>query len=161
MGVSIHVIRTYEERDAAQVWDLHLQGIQETSARHAEPDWDADVRDVPNIYLRPRSHFWVMEADDGTLAAMIAVKHVDDETAEIKRLRVRRDIRRSGLAQRLVDVAESFCRDEGYAKIVLDTTTLQEPAIKLWEKNGYVRTGERDMREVGGFTLLFFEKVLR
>lgn len=150
-------LRSYEPRDAAEVWDLHMQGIQDTFARHGEADWDADVRDVPGVYLKPGSNFWVLEAADGRLAAMIAVKRIDAGTAEIKRVRVRRDLRRMGLAQRLVDVAEAFCRDQSYARIVLDTTTLQEPAQRLWEKNGYLKTGER---QAGEFRIIDYRKEL-
>ncbi len=153
---SEYSLRTYEPRDAAAVWDLHVQGL--TGTRHSDPKWDDDVRNIPDVYLGPGSCFWVLEAADGRLAAMVAVKRIDTETAEIKRVRVRHDLRRTGLAKRLIDTAEAFCREQGYLQIVLDTSTLQTPAQSLWEKSGYTRTGERD---VGEFTLIFYRKDLR
>jgi len=151
-----YTLRTYEPRDAAPVWDLHIKGL--TGAPHSNPNWDEDVRNVPDVYLHPGCNFWVLEAADGSLAAMLAVRRIDASTAEIKRVRVRSDLRRTGLASRLISAAEAFCRRERYERIVLDTSTLQEPAQRLWERNGYKRTGER---EVGEFTLVFYEKRLR
>ena len=153
---SEYTLRTYEPRDAAGVWDLHVEGL--TGTRHIDPTWDDDVRNIPAVYLGSGSCFWVLEAADGRLAAMLAVRRIDGETAEIKRVRVRRDLRRAGLASRLIASAEMFCRKQGYEQIVLDTSTLQEPAQRLWEKNGYTRTGER---AGGEFTLVFYEKSLR
>ena len=115
------------------------------------------MRNIPDVYLGSGSCFWVLEAADGRLAAILAVKCIDAETAEIKRVRVRSDLRRTGLASRLISAAEAFCRRERYERIVLDTSTLQEPAQRLWERSGYKRTGER---EVGEFTLVFYEKEL-
>ena len=153
---SEYTLRTYEPRDAAGVWDLHVEGLSGTM--HIDPNWDDDVRNVPHVYLRSGCNFWILEAADGSLAAMLAVRRIDAKTAEIKRVRVRRDLRRAGLASRLIAAAEMFCREQGYAQIVLDTSTLQEAAQRLWEKNGYTRTGER---EGGDFTLVLYEKSLR
>lgn len=153
-----YTLRTYERRDAAQVWALHFEGIEEVFGSRMEDERDADVRNVPEVYLSRGAHFWVLESSVRQLVAMLAVKRIDDDTAEIKRLRVRRDLRRTGLAQWLVDAAEVFCRDHGYTRIVLDTTSLQAPAQRLWEKNGFQCTGEQP---AGEFTLFFYEKGLR
>ena len=152
---SEYTLRTYEPRDAAAVSDLHVEGLSGT--RHIDPNWDDDIRNVPDVYLHPGCNFWVLEAADGSLAAMLAVRRIDASTAEIKRVRVRSDLRRTGLASRLISAAEAFCRRERYERIVLDTSTLQEPAQRLWERSGYKRTGAR---EVGEFTLVFYEKEL-
>jgi ribosomal protein S18 acetylase RimI-like enzyme len=152
---SEYTLRTYEPHDAAGVWDLHVEGL--TGTRHIDPNWDDDVRNIPDVYLHPGCNFWVLEAADGSVAAMLAVRRIDASTAEIKRVRVRSDLRRTGLASRLISAAEAFCRRERYERIVLDTSTLQEPAQRLWERSGYKRTGER---EVGEFTLVFYEKEL-
>jgi ribosomal protein S18 acetylase RimI-like enzyme len=72
-------------------------------------------------------------------------------------MRVTAAHRRSGIAQRLLDVAEAFCRQQGYRRIVLDTTERQDAAMRLYEKNGYVLLDER-LR--GGFMAFLYEKEL-
>jgi hypothetical protein len=57
----------------------------------------------------------------------------------------------------MLEGLESSARELDYAGIYLDTTTLQAPAIALYEKNGYKEVG-RGSR--GPFELVIFEKDL-
>jgi hypothetical protein len=52
---------------------------------------------------------------------------------------------------------ESRAEELEYGRLVLDTTTVQRPAVALYTAHGYVRTG---VGSAGPFTVLFFEKVL-
>ena len=61
--------------------------------------------------------------------------------AEIKRMYVRENFRGQGIAQRLLEAAEEFARDAGYAWIYLDTTDEMKAAARLYERSGYVRCG--------------------
>jgi GNAT superfamily N-acetyltransferase len=156
------VLRHYEKRDADQVMALHLEGLRDTGAYYpagAEPGespWDADLKRIEETYLGPGCNFWVIE-DRSRLIAMTAVQRIDDSTAQLKRMRVARDRRRMGLGQALLDAAEQFCRSHGYRRIVLDTTDRQQAARRLYEKNGYGRTGER---RLGEMLMIYYEKRL-
>ena len=151
------VIRTYEPRDRQQVWELHQEGLRDTGALYpgADPKWDDDLRDIEAVYLGEGSHFWVVE-EDGRLIGMTAIVR-EDETARLRRMRVTAARRRKGLGQRLLEIAEDFCRSQGYKSIVLDTTDRQRAAQRLYEKNGYVRTGERPLGEM---RMVFYRKEL-
>ena len=59
--------------------------------------------------------------------------------------------------QAMLDRLEARASELGYNGICLDTTTLQEAAIALFEKNGYREVG-RGKR--GSFDLVIFEKDL-
>jgi ribosomal protein S18 acetylase RimI-like enzyme len=50
--------------------------------------------------------------------------------------------RRQGIARALLRTAEAFCRAAGYTRIVLSTSELQQPAMRLYASSGYrlVRT---------------------
>jgi len=58
-------------------------------------------------------------------------------------MRVTGTRRRKGVATDLLETAEEFCREMGYKRMILDTTEDQTAAHALYEKNGFVRTGER------------------
>ncbi len=150
------VIRTYEARDHQPVWELHQEGLRDTGALYpnADPKWDDDLRDIEGVYLGEGSHFWVAEQAE-RLTGMAAVLREDAETARLRRMRVTAASRRKGLGQRLLEIAEEFCRAHGYRRIVLDTTDRQQAAQRLYEKNGYVRTGERPL---GDMWVFFYEK---
>lgn len=56
---------------------------------------------------------------------------------EIKRMYVRPDVRRSGVADTLLATLENHARGLGYVRLVLETGTMQPEAIALYEKRGY------------------------
>ena len=151
-------VRTYEPRDREQVWALHQEGLRDTGAFYpnADPRWDDDLRRIEEVYLTEGSHFWVAEAGD-RLVGMTAVLREEVETARLRRMRVTAGWRRRGLGQALLEIAEEFCRRQGYRRIVLDTTDRQQAARRLYERNGYVRTGER---QLGEMQMVFYRKEL-
>jgi GNAT superfamily N-acetyltransferase len=151
-------IRTYEPRDQATVWELHMEGIAEMTpggARPAGPQ-DEDLTRIEEEYLGAGSHFWVVEGADG-LVAMAALKRVDESTARLKRMRVTAHWRRKGVAQALLDTVVEFCCRQGYARIVLDTVSTQTAAQQLYKRDGFTRTGERML---GSFRIIDYERHL-
>jgi len=152
------LVRTYEPGDSDAVWTLHQEGLRDTGAFYPDADarWDDDLRRIEEVYLTEGSHFWVAERG-GRLIGMAAVLREDTETARLRRMRVTAGWRRRGLGQALLEVAEEFCRRHGYRRIVLDTTDRQEAARRLYERNGYTRTGER---QLGEMQMVFYRKEL-
>jgi GNAT superfamily N-acetyltransferase len=161
-------IRTYEPRDAEAVWALHVEAQEELGLPYDIPERDGDLRSIPDAYLRTGSHFWVVEAG-GRPIATVAVRREDEEAAQIKRMRVTASHRRQGFGRRLLETAETFCRENGYRRIILDTTHRQEAAQRLYENSGYHRTGERTLDRLGldapnpipGIVIFDYEKDLR
>ena len=56
---------------------------------------------------------------------------------EIRRLAVDRSARRKGVASRLLDEAEEFCRDAGYARTIVWTSNHMSAAIGFLKHRGY------------------------
>src|SRR4029077_23952 len=63
----------------------------------------------------------------------------DVKCAEIKRMYVREKFRGRGVGKRLLAAAENFAREQGYARIYLDTASAMVAAARLYERNGYRR----------------------
>jgi ribosomal protein S18 acetylase RimI-like enzyme len=76
---------------------------------------------------------------------MVGVQKMDDNAAEIRRLRVRGSYRRHGIGTLLMETALAFCRHHGYLKLVLDVRIERGPAIALFEKFGFTLTRSRDI----------------
>jgi GNAT superfamily N-acetyltransferase len=73
-----------------------------------------------------------------SLAGSIALRELfPGDAAEIKRMYVREAYRGQGIAQRLLREAESFARESGYRRIVLDSADSMRAARRLYERNGY------------------------
>ena len=88
-----------------------------------------------------RSDFWLALRNE-TLIGTIALREVDINTAELKRMFVSPELHGTGVGQNLLDTLLAFARARGYKKIVLDTDKLMTRAHRFYEKNGFHRTRE-------------------
>ncbi len=140
---------------------LHVSGMREYGYGEHPPEWDNDLENVIGAYIEPGGTFFVVE-EDGKPIAIGGLKKVDDETGEIKRMRVHPGYRRKGIGSIIVDNLLDFARSKGFKKVVLDTTDRQKPAIELYRKKGFrLKKSERFFyEEMGEFTLLTFELCL-
>jgi ribosomal protein S18 acetylase RimI-like enzyme len=95
---------------------------------------------------------------DGLLVAMGALKRTSpEERAEIKRMRVHPEYQGRGYGQLMLDELEVRARVLGYQTLHLDTSILQIPAQRLYEKNGFREVG-RDSYQ--GLEVILYEKQL-
>lgn len=87
-------------------------------------------------YLPPQGLFIVLERD-GEIIAMGAYKSYDAETAELKRIWTRKDLRRQGLALIVLEELERRALRAGYQKVFLTTGFRQSGAVRLYLSHGY------------------------
>ena len=74
---------------------------------------------------------------DGTVAGTVALKKIDDMTAELKSLYLDKDLRGQGWGSKLMQYAINFANDSGYKTIVLDSMSQYKEALKLYERFGF------------------------
>ncbi|MFU8926695.1 GNAT family N-acetyltransferase [Acinetobacter puyangensis] len=87
-------------------------------------------------YLPPNGLFIVLKRNNDVIA-MGAYKRYDHETAELKRIWSHQELRKQGLAARVVKELEYRALQAGYGKIFLTTGFRQIPAVKLYLSLGY------------------------
>lgn len=143
-------IRLYRPRDYEAVRELfsHAQDDFVQSYLHSEEARDdfndyvegaltRDLADIQRSYLEhPGSNFWVA-AQDGETVGCIGAYQRGHEEVEIRRLAVHRDARRHGIASQLLDHAEAFARDVGYARTIAWTYNHMPGAIAFLRGRGY------------------------
>jgi ribosomal protein S18 acetylase RimI-like enzyme len=145
-------IRSFRATDNAACNALYRDGL--LGGKLAENDTGLDIDDIDSAYMKtPGNHFWVAEDEHGHIVGMIGVQHHEEGTGEIRRLRVKQEVRRRGIGTALVEEALRFCQEKGYLKITLDTFMEREPAIKLFEKFRFRHSRTKD---VHGKELMFF-----
>jgi putative acetyltransferase len=66
-----------------------------------------------------------------------AFKEYDENSAEIKRVFVRKENRRQGLSKQIIRELEQLARDKNYKYAVLETGIKQNEAINLYRNAGY------------------------
>ena len=149
-------LRRYRPADMEAVEYLHVHAIQQTGAYLGRGPWDDDVYAIEEAYLNKQGEFLIGEWD-GVFVAMGALHRTSAERAEIKRMRVRSDYQGRGLGQLILNELEGRARALGYKTLHLDTSVLQVPAQRLYEKNGYREVG-RDVYQ--GLEVILYEKEL-
>ena len=67
-----------------------------------------------------------------------ALKEYEPGTMEVKRMYVPFNNRNRGIATRVLQELENWCRELHYEKCILETGRRQPDAIALYTKNGYI-----------------------
>lgn len=68
-----------------------------------------------------------------------AIKSFDENSMEVKRMFVPENKRSKGIATLVLKELETWANELGFPKCVLETGYKQPEAIRLYEKNGYVK----------------------
>ncbi len=120
--------------------------------------WAEILRYPAEAYRPPLGDFLLVVRDGETIAGGAFMSH-DDETVELKRIWTRPDLRRQGLAKRVVRALEDEAVRLGYARAYLTTGFRQPEATAL-----YISLGYRPLFDVAADPLLYrslpFEKSL-
>jgi ribosomal protein S18 acetylase RimI-like enzyme len=95
---------------------------------------------------------------DGAAAAALALKRLDGEECEMKRLYCRDAFRGLQLGQQLVARLIEDARRRGYRTMRLDTHASMGPAIRLYESFGFLPSPPHN--EPGNACTMFFAKAL-
>ena len=88
-----------------------------------------------------------------------AIKKFDDFSVEVKRMFVSQEKRGNGIAQKIVLELETWAKEMGYKKCVLETGKRQIEAVKFYQKNGFQRI-ENYGQYKGKENSICFEKTL-
>ena len=74
---------------------------------------------------------------DGQPAACGALKVYNETSVEMKRIFVRSEFRRQGLASQIMKTLEKLAIEQGFAYAVLETGAEMKDAIRFYQKIGY------------------------
>ncbi|HEY7127345.1 MAG TPA: GNAT family N-acetyltransferase [Ktedonobacterales bacterium] len=143
-------LRRYTPADQEAVEALHVLAMQQTGAYLGRGPWDDDVYAIEAVYLQQQGEFLIGECD-GLFVAMGALKRTTPERAEIKRMRVQAEYQGRGYGQRILEALEARARTLGYRVLHLDTSILQLPAQKLYEKHGFREVGRDRYKQAHPF----------
>lgn len=100
-----------------------------------------ELRELATHFAMAGGALWVADRQ-GCVIGMAAVRPIhQDATWEICKVYVTRTARGTGLAHRLLDMAEAHARAQAAQRLVLWTDTRFETAHRFYEKRGFVRQG--------------------
>jgi putative acetyltransferase len=122
-----------------------------------------DLRDLmqPETSFSQNGIFWVVDDHFSQIGASCAVEITSDGDAELHRLYVRPDMRRTGIAQYLLARAEDFAAERGAGRITLWTDTRFETGHAFYRRAGYEQQAQsRTLADISHSTEFLFEKKL-
>jgi len=99
-------------------------------------DFEGWLDSLPGPYAPPHGRLLVVRYG-GESAGCVALRSLDDETGEVKRLYVRTQFRGRGLARALVQALIDASREIGYTRLCLDTHETMIPAQQLYRSFGF------------------------
>lgn len=99
-------------------------------------NYDEELRHLEGKYGLPDGRLY-LALQDGAPAGCIALRKLDAERCELKRLYVRPAFRGRGLARLLTEQIIRDARAIGYRRILLDTLPFLENAIHLYRSLGF------------------------
>jgi putative acetyltransferase len=171
-GAAGLVIRPYASGDHAAVRALVIainRELAPAAMRAAFEDYIArslseEIDRIPEYYGERRGGFFVA-LDGDALVGCFGLEGLNVDAAELRRMYVRRDRRRIGIAEAMLRRAEELCRESGCRRLTLSTSELQQGALALYRKGGYrlvreeVSTAETN-KAIAGLHRFHFEKEL-
>lgn len=107
--------------------------------------------------LRPPRGAFLIARADGALIGCVALRPLDADTGEVKRLWVAPSWRRAGLASRLMAAVETEARALGHRRLRLDTSRHLAEAVAFYHRLGWAPTARYNDNPHAHH---FFEKVL-
>ncbi|MCR4794461.1 MAG: GNAT family N-acetyltransferase [Ruminococcus sp.] len=100
--------------------------------------------------------FWCLTDGDEVIGT-VAVKKLSNEVCELKGMYLFNKYHGQGLGRRLAEAAIDFARKMGFGKMVLDTISTYEKALRLYKKLGFAPTERYNNNEKAD---IFMSKIL-
>lgn len=124
-------------------WALSLE--EGASAAPTFHNVDHELDNLPGVFAPPSGRLLVAELS-GNVAGCIALKPIDEDTCELKRLFVRPSARGGGVGAALVDRVIRDARAIGYKRMILDSHMSMTGAHALYRAAGF-----KDVEPTKGF----------
>ena len=99
--------------------------------------WQAELDGLPGAYAATEGGALLVAAMDGNAVGCVALRQLDDESCEMKRMYVGEAGRGQGVGRVLGEAVIQRAGDLGYAAILLDTSVEQHEAIALYRSLGF------------------------
>ncbi|MEM8781099.1 MAG: GNAT family N-acetyltransferase [Cyanobacteria bacterium P01_G01_bin.49] len=134
-----YLIRDWQANDRLATAKIIETILTEYGLPWQPEEADKDVIEIEQYYYNIGGEFWVIEHQGnivGTAAYYPIIKK--DKAVEIRKMYLLPQVRKQGLGKFLLEQLEIAIKQQGFTKILIETSSLLKEAVILYEKNGYL-----------------------
>lgn len=120
--------------------------------------FDEEVKNLPGAYAPPKGRLLLAQHSDH-LAGCVALRPLEGQICEMKRLYVRPEYRGKGVGRFLVDAIIAEARSIGYERMRLDTVeSSMKDAVAIYRRRGFREIAPYRVYPISG--ILYLELLL-
>lgn len=107
-----------------------------------------DLKQIESFYLESGGNFWGAFID-GKLVGSIALVKFDKRAGAIRKMFVKKEFRgrELNIAQILLEIVITFCRENKIDDLYLGTITVLKAAQRFYEKNDFIKIKKESLPE--------------
>jgi len=119
---------------------LHRSAITGFTLGMSQQEDEADLMAIEQVYLADGGEFLIGFLDD-RLVAMGGFKRLSDTSAELRRMRIERELQGRGYGTQLLRELERRAFQSGIRTMCLETARRRPLTLEFYHKHGYQETG--------------------
>jgi putative acetyltransferase len=133
---NLNILRAESAKDIELVRELFLEYAQSLNFHLCFQDFERELAELPGEYAQPYGLLLLLMSE-GKAAGCVALRKIDGNVCEMKRLYVRPEFRGKGLGKKLTLAVIDEAKKIGYRFMRLDTVSSMREAIKLYQLLGF------------------------
>jgi putative acetyltransferase len=150
-------IVVHSEEEYAAAGKLFMEYAQWLSIDLSFQHFEEELKELKEMY-NPKVGGIILCKEENNYVACVALRRIDNETAELKRMYVQPAQQHKGIGKQLLLNAVQLAENCNYKFIRLDTLNTMAPAMNLYRQNGFYEIPPYYFNPQT--TAVFFEKKL-
>jgi putative acetyltransferase len=131
------IIRTARNADAERVREFVFGILTEFGLEADLEETDSDLFDIEASYIHTGGTFELIEERNEKLVGTIGLYPINNVEIELRKMYFAPALRGRGLGRRLLERTIARARQLGYSTLYLETATVLEGAVRLYESCGF------------------------
>jgi len=134
-------IEFFKEIDQFEVTRLVSKILEEEFGFKVSSQTFPDIYKIKEKWMTGDNRFWVAKENNEIIGTVALLKQAKNG-GYLKRMFVKKDFRRQGVAKKLYNRLKLHCKKEGIKDIYLTTIPKMKAAMRFYEKNGFLRVSK-------------------